>query len=149
MNKILIVMIVVLLLAIGIPLLSKQKTHEKAETLKTDIATTTVKQSENFSWSFAEVEDKKSGEVSTKVTLHTETREYDAGTYQGSCSVIEKSKLADANEVSAVLCWFAGFGDEVGVFRDGDRLMVKHGEIQEGTAEDPAFRGEFKVILSL
>ncbi|MFM2414890.1 MAG: hypothetical protein RI911_583 [Candidatus Parcubacteria bacterium] len=66
------------------------------------------------------------------------------GTYQGLCSVIETPE--SKNQLTGVLCWFAGAGDEISVFEEEGRYIIKHGEIAEPTAESNAFRGNFTVI---
>lgn len=64
-----------------------------------------------------------------------------AGTFPGLCTVIEQPE--SQNELTGVLCWFAGGGDEIGVFEEGQRLVLKKGELGEPTAETPPFRGNF------
>ncbi len=77
------------------------------------------------------------------------------GTYLGSCHELAAgevgvlSEKADANEISRVQCWFAGSGDEIGLFKGDDKTLVKVGELGEGTADEPAFRGNFKTVLTL
>lgn len=64
-----------------------------------------------------------------------------AGTFPGLCTVIEQPE--SQNELTGVLCWFAGGGDEVGVFEEGQHLILKKGQLGEPTAETNAFRGNF------
>lgn len=88
----------------------------------------------------------------TRVTLvdtHT-GKSHDAGIQSGSCAVIEQSawKLLD-QEISGVICWWAGGGTEIGVFQEGDALRIKTGLVEEGTAETAGSRGGFKTMFSL
>lgn len=76
---------------------------------------------------------------------------YETGTFMGSCSEIGTTGGIDsrgllAGELSATQCWFAGGGNEVGVFAHEDGgfdIMV--GELSEGNPEFPFFRGNFSV----
>ena len=73
------------------------------------------------------------------------------GTFTGSCSQIGASGGIDgkgllAGELSAAQCWFAGGGNEIGVFAiedGGHEIMV--GGLGEGEAGAPMFRGDFIV----
>lgn len=88
----------------------------------------------------------------TTVYLHTAGRTYDAGTYNGSCWVIGEGNTTEPleNEISGVQCWFAGGGDEVGVFAEKGRYVVKHGELGEPQGDGtPPFRGNFTAIFAL
>ncbi len=70
-----------------------------------------------------------------------------AGTFAGLCAVIERPE--SANELTGVLCWFAGAGDEIGVFEHDGALLLQRGEIAEPTAESDGFRGNFVTITTL
>ncbi len=91
----------------------------------------------------------------TKVTLTIGDRTYDAGVYSGSCAEIGAEGGVDGTgllegEVSGVQCWFAGGGDEVGIFEEGGTLVIKHGALGEPQGDGSgAFRGNFTAILSL
>lgn len=71
----------------------------------------------------------------------------DAGTFAGLCSIIEHPE--SPNELTGVLCWFAGAGDEIGVFERNGVLELQRGEIAEPTAETDGFRGNFVTITTL
>lgn len=85
---------------------------------------------------------------STTVSLTVNGTPYDVGTYNGSCAELDAAAL-DANQTTGVLCWWAGAGDEIGIFAENGRLVVKHGDHEEPTAETPGFRGNFKTIVEL
>ncbi len=74
-------------------------------------------------------------------------RTIEAGTFAGLCSVIEQPE--SEHELTGVLCWFAGAGDEVGVFEENGALVLKKGELGEPTAETEGFRGNFTTITTL
>jgi hypothetical protein len=106
-----------------------------------------------LSWSFEEIPapDETSG-PQTKVTLTAEGngQKYDVGTYTGSCSVIEASawQLLE-NEKTGVICWWAGGGNEIGVFEESGKLVIKTGDTEEASGESEGFRGNFKLLLPL
>ena len=94
--------------------------------------------------------DKATGAPKTKVTVTWDGTRHDAGTYAGSCAEIDGSNgTLSEGEVSGALCWFAGAGDEIGIFTENGKFVLKHGEQQEPSAEGQGFRGNFKTILSL
>lgn len=97
-------------------------------------------------WSFDEVEKNEStGLPQTKVTAKVHGEKYDAGTYSGTCVERKKEELLEG-QISGVLCYAAGFGDEVGVFKDARDYTLQVGEVQEPSAEGPEFRGNFRVL---
>jgi hypothetical protein len=112
-----------------------------------------------FSWvmaesSYDETNSKPRTTVALKVPCRAGTsgcahsvRLISVGTFDGLCSVIEKPE--SKNELSAVLCWFAGAGDEIGVFEENGTLVLKRGEIGEPTSESDGFRGNFTVIAPI
>lgn len=105
-------------------------------------------------WNFSEAGvDSATGGPKTKITLVWDGKSYDAGTYLGTCNEINGTSnggitLQDG-QLSGSFCYFAGYGDEVGVFRSDDGFILMHGEYQEPSAEAPAFRGNFKTIVTL
>jgi hypothetical protein len=89
----------------------------------------------------------------TKVTLTLGDKTYDAGTYQGTCAEVGEGASASLplqeNEVSAVFCYFAGAGDEIGIFTEGSGYVLKHGEYQEPSGEGAEFRGNLTTLVAL
>jgi hypothetical protein len=144
MYKFLTFVIVVTILAVSLPSIFKE---QKVVPVKKKESAVSTKHSTAFAWTYQTVENKDTGEVKTRVFLLTPTKKYDVGSYAGTCTQMKSSNLIEG-EVSAVLCWYAGFGDEIGVFRDKTGYTVKHGEVQEGSAGDKGFRGNYKEILS-
>ncbi len=104
----------------------------------------------DYRWEFAEVGVDEAGAARTAVSLKSGGTVFSAGTYQGSCFVIDGTtwKLIE-NEKSGVICWFAGGGREVGVFEEGGVAVVQVGDLDEGSAETPAFRGNFKELFKI
>lgn len=107
-----------------------------------------------ISWKFQDAGERDSIPY-TKVSVTVNGKTYEPGTFQGSCAEVGASGGVDgkgllAGELSAVQCWFAGGGDEVGVFAvedGGYEIMVGQlGEPQEGTE---GFRGNFKIQVSI
>lgn len=105
----------------------------------------------SYTWTLAEAgEDAGSGAPKTTVTLNANGDMYEIGTYTGSCTTIEGSAWSlQEGEVSGVICWWAGGGNEIGVFNEGGAYVVKHGDLDEGSAETPGFRGNFKTLIDL
>lgn len=103
----------------------------------------------DVAWSFQEkTPEPTTGAPVVQVTVTIDDTEYDAGTYNGSCIEIDKENLSD-DEVAGIVCWWAGFGDEVGVFVEDDTIVVKHGEIQEGDEGAAPFRGNFTTLFEI
>lgn len=91
----------------------------------------------------------------TNVSVTLYGTPHDLGKYQGSCSEVGASGGIDgkgllAGELSAAQCYFAGGGDEIGVFANEDGgLDVMAGQLGEGDAENPPFRGNFKILFNV
>ena len=87
----------------------------------------------------------------TEVAVTVNGVEHEVGSYQGSCSEITETGGVDgkglvAGELSAVQCWFAGGGDEIGVFAVEDGTMeVMVGSLGEPIEGSEGFRGDFKI----
>lgn len=104
----------------------------------------------SISWRFADA-----GEVDampyTNVTVVVNGAAYDMGKFIGSCSEIGASGGIDGKgllvgELSAAQCWFAGGGNEIGVFGHEDggvEIMV--GSLSEGEEGAGMFRGDFSI----
>ncbi len=84
----------------------------------------------------------------TNVTAVVNGTSYDAGTFMGSCAELSGGGV-DGNgllvgELSAVQCWYAGSGDEIGVFAHEDGgFDILVGELSEGEEGTGLFRGNF------
>lgn len=104
-----------------------------------------------YSWNFTEAGvDENSQAPITRVTLIADGVSYDAGLYSGSCFEMERSPLALLpNEIAAVVCWFAGGGNEIGLFEEDGRTVAKVGIVDEGSAEVPPFRGDFTPLFEI
>lgn len=106
---------------------------------------------ERYSWTFTEIgEDEITKAPRTQVTLTIGTTSYPAGTYSGSCTGIEGSSWQlRENEKSGVICWFGGGGNEIGIFEENDRLVVKLGDLDEGDSETQPFRGNYRTLFEI
>lgn len=114
-------------------------------------ATTDLPQNQplTYSWTFTDNGYNEATYAnSTNVTLTVNGKIYNIGTYNGSCAELESEAL-DENQAAGVLCWWAGAGDEIGIFTENGKLVVKHGDHEEPTAESQGFRGNFETILDL
>ena len=96
----------------------------------------------SYKWTFEEAELSPDRIPATRVFINGKF----VGQYNGSCSEIAGSSWTlMPGETSGVICWYAGGGHEVGVF--GNEVRV--GELDEGSAESPSFRGNFKTVFTL
>lgn len=95
--------------------------------------------------------DQASGAPKTKVSLKAGNESVrEVGTYTGSCSEITATSWTLLeNEKSGVICWWAGGGNEIGIFEENGKSVVKVGDLDEGTAETPGLRGNFKTVFQL
>ncbi|MEK7068304.1 MAG: hypothetical protein AAB964_00635, partial [Patescibacteria group bacterium] len=67
----------------------------------------------------------------------------------GNCfSVAGSSWELLENELTGAICYSAGGGKEIGVFEEGGTLVLKEGEVEEGGAETPGFRGNFAPLTN-
>lgn len=108
-------------------------------------------QAPTASWAFTPAgEDPESAAPLTTVSAVINGKTHALGTYMGSCAEIAGSswQLLE-NEVSGVICWWAGGGTEIGVFAENGAYVVKKGQLDEGNAEIPGFRGNFETVVSL
>lgn len=99
-----------------------------------------------YTWSFEEMSE-QDGIPQTQVSIVTENSTRVVGTYPGSC--FEQADDLLPNQKSKVVCWYAGGGYEIGVFSENGVDVVKVGEVDEGSAETPGFRGNFQTIIDL
>ena len=103
----------------------------------------------DVNWKFTTLKE-IGGVPRTAVTVVQNGISRPVGEYDGSCFVIENSEWALLqNEESGVICWFAGGGSEIGIFKEGSARVVKEGVVDEGSAEEPGVRGGFKTLFSL
>lgn len=160
MNKNLVIAILLIILAGGVYYWYGHRQApammESNQTAATETGATGVQPSTQgkhaVTWKFETVSEAKDdgSPQKTKVTVTWDGGSHDAGTYEGSCAEIDGSNgtLSDG-EVSGALCWFAGAGDEIGVFNENGTFVLKHGEQQEPSGEGEGFRGNFKTLITL
>ena len=91
--------------------------------------------------------DEQTGMPKTKVGLVANGKEHNIGTFGGSCAQQVSDLLP--NEKEKVVCWWAGGGQEIGLFDEGGKTVVKVGDVDEGSAETEGFRGNFQTLLTL
>lgn len=103
-----------------------------------------------ISWAFEDVGERDFIPY-TKVSVTVNGTMHTVGEFQGNCTELGATGGVDgkgllAGELSAVQCWFAGGGDEIGVFAVEDGTL----ELMVGTLEEPiegsaGFRGGFEI----
>jgi hypothetical protein len=143
--KVLLSGIVILLVFAGAYLLVKERAAAPVREEATQTASSTEPA---FTWRLSYHESNDENPPRTDVALIAGTDVYDIGSYPGSCSEIAPAQRLEG-EVSAVLCWWAGGGDELGVFKENGKYVVKLGAQDEPTDESQGFRGDFKQLLVL
>lgn len=127
-----------------------------------EAAAGTVSVKPSLEWEFAPAGgDPETGAYKTSVALFVDGERRELGVYTGSCSVLggeESLRSLVEGEVTGVICWFAGGGDELGVFYENNAYVVKKGVIEEGplvrdpdalTAEEPGLRGRFETLFTI
>jgi hypothetical protein len=140
MKKILIAGTVVLFLGAGVYVaLTQKKTDDSASRHMTP------------SWQITENgTDDSSGAPKSKVALTINGSTHQLGTYVGTCSEISASAWTLLEyETSGVICWWAGGGQEIGLFEDSKGLTVRVGDLDEGSDETPGVRGNFRTLVEL
>lgn len=90
----------------------------------------------------------------TLVSVQVGETMHEVGTYQGTCGAVGSGGTIDnallAGEISAAQCYWGGGGIEIGVFATEDGgLEIMEGSLDEGSADLPGFRGNFKVRSDL
>ncbi|MBY0294028.1 hypothetical protein K2Q08_01695 [Patescibacteria group bacterium] len=107
-----------------------------------------------ISWRFTNAGDVKTTPY-TAVTVVINGTAHDMGKFAGSCSELGANGGIDgkgqlAGELSAAQCWFAGGGNEIGVFAHEDGgVDIMVGELGEGADGAGMFRGNFKIKSSI
>ena len=130
---------------------SQQSEAPAPDVVQTDTEISADPESQ-WQWQFESAGEDVSGAPKTKVTLQNGVTGYQVGTYLGSCVDIKASswKIAeDEGELAGAICWWAGGGNEIGVFSEEGKAVVKVGVLDEGSAETPAFRGDFVTLFEI
>lgn len=100
-------------------------------------------------WSYQQSDmDAEYADPKTIVTVQLWDKKQEVGEYAGSCWDRPEEDLV-RGEISGIRCWWAGGGDDIGVFRESDTFVIKHRIVEEGTAEESGFMGEFENVSSL
>lgn len=141
-NKALVTLVVLLFLALVASLYYCYQSKQIGDTK-------TSWNSKEVQWSYEDLgTNKETWAPSTKVTVTIDGKSYNAGTYTGSCAPRSHDGIAK-NEVSAISCWWAGGGDDIGVFNANGKMTIQHRTVDEGTAEEGGIIGNFETVISL
>ncbi len=140
MTKIFIAIIAVLALGGGTYVAYEKKVGPFAETAPTQA---------EISWKFeGEGDDLESGAPLTRVSVTINGVVSDLGLFTGSCSQIANSSWGLVEgEIDGAICWWAGGGEEIGIFKENDQLVIKKGQLDEGSAEVAGVRGNFELLI--
>ena len=105
-----------------------------------------------FSWRFEYREQNGELPPRTRVALITNGEVYDLGDFAGNCTQLQADRRLEG-EVTAVLCRWAGHGDEIGVFKEvrggEDRYVAKLGFQDKPTDTANGQRGAFREFFVL
>lgn len=102
-----------------------------------------------YTWKTAAMPE-QDGVPRTSVTLVVGDKSYALGEFSGSCSEIDgTSWTLVEGEKTGVICWYAGGGNELAIFEENGKAVVKQGDLDEGSAETPGMRGNFRTVLAL
>lgn len=98
-----------------------------------------------FTWSFTDLGvDASTSVPKTDVALAIAGVNVRLGIFEGNCFAVAGSQWPLLQgELSGAICYWAGGGKEVGVFQDGNKLVLKEGDIDEGSDDSPGVRGNF------
>lgn len=100
------------------------------------------------SWSYT-TQDADNGDApQTTVVLDIDTQKYTVGTYAGTCFDRPREEMG-MGEISGVRCWWAGGGDDVWLFLEQGKILLKQRVLDEGTAEEGGVIGEFQILREL
>lgn len=122
-----------------------------AQTATSTSATNTTSTTHSISWKFTDLGEDAQSMPHTNVVVLIDGKSYDTGTHSGTCSEIGGEGRTEllTGEIAGAECWFAGGGDEIGVFLENEQLVVKQGELDEGGYNIPGTRGNFKTIVTV
>ncbi len=115
------------------------------------VAPATVMEPANkdITWSYEDMgTNKDTWATSTKVTVTVWDKSYNVGTYAGSCAPRSHDGFGK-DEVSGITCWWAGGGDDIGVFNTDGKVTIQHRTLDEGTAESSGIIGNFETVISI
>lgn len=107
-----------------------------------------------ISWQFTDAGERNHIPY-TKVMVFVNGMGQDMGEFEGSCTEIGASGGVDgkgllAGELSAAQCWFAGGGDEIGVFAHEDGgVDIMVGKLEESIEGSSGLRGNFNIKNTL
>jgi hypothetical protein len=111
--------------------------------------TATAPTATDMHWQFTD-RGTDNGLPHTAVVLAIKDKTYDLGIHIGSCTVIDGTTWQlQPGELSGAICYFAGGGDELGVFKEGAAYVIKSGPVDEGSAETPGTRGPYTITENL
>ncbi len=116
------------------------------DTTKEEVANTVAQGKLGIKWEFIDAGEKEYIPY-TRVMLNG----HHVGDFQGSCAEVGAEGGVDgkgllAGELAAAQCWFAGGGDEIGVFaREDSGVEVMVGKLEEPIEGGAGFRGDFEI----
>lgn len=96
---------------------------------------------EQFFWMLAPAQpDPISPGPRTNVSLKIAEVTMPLGAYAGNCEIVDgKSQALLEGELSGVVCRSTTSGVEIGIFRENEQLVLKRGDIMEGSTRGSNF----------
>lgn len=155
MKKYLLLLLGVLLIAAGVYFLTKDEEFEALKSPELPQAAVVEEQQQPvFTWRFVEEGEGSYGDPKVRVFVSKDGIETEVGVYQGFCSELKGGPQFEGDpyalvegQLAGVLCWWAGAGDEIGVFKEGNSYVIKTGVQGEGDGEHPHIRSGYTTTL--
>lgn len=108
----------------------------------------------SIGWRIDSIDEDSTGIPHSRVYALVDGQEIDTGYHAGTCTDLKLAQGIDGTgllegELAGIQCYFAGGGDELGAFLENGRIVIKQGVLDEGSAETPGFRGNFKPLSEI
>jgi hypothetical protein len=98
-------------------------------------------------WRSSVVRTDGAGMPTSQVSVTIDGTTYELGTVSGTCG--DRTGDLLPAEMSAYVCRSRGGGAEYGLFQEDGGLVVKKGDLGEGTADGTELRGNFTAIAAV
>lgn len=107
-------------------------------------------------WTIEDLGEDEYSQPRNRISAIINGTSHEVGTFNGNCGEVGAEKesfymetLADSGAVAGVSCYWAGYGDEIGIFKTDAGLSIRTREIGEGTGVSGPSQTEFTTKLDL
>jgi hypothetical protein len=142
----------IIIVFLAIQIMAPRTNLRAIQTTATTTVTDFLGHIHTISWSFKDDGYSTSAKSdTTSVTATVDGDRYNAGIYNGICIEIGSSGNTGlvGDEISAIQCWSATGGHEVGVFAEGDRLILEQSGLLQPQDRGADFRGSYTTVFEL